>query len=1075
MRRIMMSAMRDNKEVQFIDRPMAEAYVLKIPEPDSGNSGPTGFVGVADYVRSRQELAIEVERSGDFVSYNGDDGARFTVEPDFLRDDDEDDVVDDLNPMGGERKDIPVLTQTLTAVDNDVQLSSPRIIKLEKWAKLTADRGNIGLLGVARWTGSGNAPTILFWTLNEYNDHGGLPIVNCQWDYNATLGMSPTETSTQVPGFDMVELDDGSIVVVFSTNNALYFYKSYDCGSNWVKVGEITGLTTDRYWVALDRIGSRLVVVYSRTWAGPNYGVYSSTSDDGGFTWSSADTVTTEAQANSEVNLDLARGQDGVMYLVFNRSNVAYVSKTLDGQNWSTPITTGVDADAGLSISQEYHGLWALYSTDVLAGTEIGLTEQHADDEEGAYTANWTSGGVVANGDADGDGLDDDQISARFLNDSGFLDVVVLKHDNHSGTDYYGLQVYRLAMWCGVQFDSAVAGWSVVWTPHAYPSTNDGHPNLNLWTEVTGTGAIANGSENDFYHMEITNGAATNKNYRWPAAGTDGWYDSGATVRFEMKAVSGRGGVDVRLTSAGSNASVHFALFFYTDRIVLYDVHAAAIVQTFTPTNWDPSDWSEYVIIAIENEMQLFRAPSSNYREIAHYELTVSSDTLQEDAYAGAGDSKVQWGSSAFGGTVASESHWRSMMVTNEDAFDVDWDFSACVGKKCHYNPVGILQGIACKWTGNFAIDGDTWEFDVGAQFDVDNILVASPRICFADPEDSSARSGTIVIDWRRHEGDEATCMNFAFDSIAVFGLNMPLFKLEGGDFAGTSWTTIWCNNYGNRGGPFVYEPSLAVIGTPDQNVVRFGSGASNLDEWPLPNQFASTEFRKWYVVFIGGTCNGNIYRIDGNNPNRLFLERNVESDGVADGDLFTIFSDRFLHIFDQQYRYPRVRLTLNVNNLTPSPSEDTVKVGTVVLGQTYDLPNDEWESSITTEAGVEVTTGRARIDQWREVAPERRKVDLTYTGRVDRGMGVDIVSELYRHARWGVHPVVWIDDDTALTPCVNTCSEASEMSHTDPILARVGGPMTRRRKFYSYEEQDGTYHIRGVGDVGGLVLEEVL
>ena len=530
------------------------------------------------------------------------------------------------------------------------------------------------------------------------------------------------------------------------------------------------------------------------------------------------------------------------------------------------------------------------------------------------------------------------------------------------------------------------------------------------------------------------------------------------------------------MTSLGNNHDVEFTVEVHADRLILWDENAGAGADIIVPTDWDPSTWNEYVVIAFENEVQVFRAPSGTYREVAHYEQILSYDTLQEDAYAVA-DDRVIWGVSNNYGTNngSSETRWRSFFSFDVAAFDVDWDFTGQRGQKCHRNPVGLLQGIACKWDGSFAVLDDAWELDVGAQFDADNIFVDSPRICFSDPVSAAARSGSIVIDWRRHEGDEATCMNYVFDSIAVFGLNMPLFKIEGGNFAGASWTTLWCNNLGNRGGPFVYTPSLATSGNPDQNVLTVGAGASNWGGSFIPNQFASTRWRKWYVVFVGGACNGNVYRIDGNSETELFLESNIESDGVLDTDLFTIFSDRFFHVFDQVFTYPRIRMTLTVNNLTPSPSEDAVRVGTVVIGKTYALPDDEWESAIITDPGVEVLEGRARVRRVREVAPERRRIELAYTGRIDQGMGVDIVRELYRHARWGVHPVAWIDDDTALTPNHNTCAQASTMSHVDPILAKVTGPMSQQRRAYSYEQQDGSYHTRNILDVGGLVLEEVL
>jgi hypothetical protein len=1088
-RRILADAVRGDHRRTMVARPNAAAKILKIPEPNADNDGPTGFFGVADIVRSRQEVEIEVEHSGDYIDHYRDQGARFVFTPDQLWDDGDSDVVGAFNPLGGESSSVPVFTQTLMTTGHLVQLGSPKMIELEKWGKYTTTRGISGLLGAVRWTGSPNAPVILFWTLDEHDDHGGSPLMSYQWDYDAGRTFTchyagANLSSTTMPAFDMIEMDDGSIVLAVVTNDEVVVYKSFDCGENWEGLAQ-WAVTSTTWKIAVDRIGSRIVLCISNDpGGGGGNAIFSYYSDDGGVSWSSATVVQATAGAQTVIDIDMQMDQNGRLYLLYVTDQAgndrATYAVTTDGINWSTGNSTSFIPTGPLSFCQQYFGRWLMYASDLVGFEHI--YERHTVGNNFPYVTtpvHSLSGGVAVNERAgDADGCDFEELCAREFFDGGFVDVVAMVHDDHDATEYWNLVVYRLAMWSGVQFDQAINSWDAVWTPHAYPSTNDPHPNLNIWTEAqAGAGAVALGSENDFNHLEITSGAGADvKTYRYPAAGSDGAWDDGLTARFELKVVSGYGKVNFRLTSAPSNEDTNFTLQFQTDRVILWDENAGLGADVIVPTDWDPSTWNEYLVIAKENEVQVFRSPSGTYREIAHYEEILSYDTLQDDPYAAAGDNRVMWGVSNALGSLSgtSEIHWRTVMALEDEAFDVDWDFSAPYGKKCHYNPVGLFQGIACKWDGDFAVDGDTWELNVGAHYDADNILLASPRLRWAEPvrDPLSAASADANFEWQRQD-DDGQCMNMVFNAVAVFGMNHWRWRLYGQSFGGGGDTELFDVDADSRGS-IVHDGVFKVdTSYPDQDAVRVDANTTAWDGEFVPNQYASDGMRNFYVCFTSGTCDDCVYKIVANDEDTLYLECNVEADGVAADDTFIIFTDRCLVLLPSTYRYPRVQFNYRINGFTPSPDDAQFRLGTVVLGMLYVLPNDEWDFSMRTEPAVNVEEGRGQHRQFRELGPERRLIDLAYTGTLDEGMGVHSTRELYRFLRWGVNPVVWIDDDTVFQAVGGVSGDP--FGHVDPILAQVRGPVSQNHKAYDYVQKDGVWRVRNYLDMQGVTLEEVL
>jgi len=1060
---------------QFIETPNAASKIMKIPEAASGNSGRSGIVPVGSHIRSKQSMEVEVEKSGTFPSFRKDDGARFKIKFDELLNDDGDEVCDDYTWTGAERGTIPGYVQQLTDEVGEAVLTSPRLLELEKWKNLDSSKGLGGLLGVTRE--SGGVVSILFYVMWEYNDFGGLASdeMSYEWEQSSNRTLTSGITGAALtPSFDMVEMEDGSIVVaLYNGDGEIMIYRSFDTGTNWMYLGDavISGLN-ERNFVSLNRIGSRLVLVYA-SHDGADTNVYSRYSDDGGFTWSGAVAVY-QATVAADLNYtDMVMGQDGVLYLMVVSAGTIWTVVTLDGVNWDTPSNSAEALTGNMSFFQKPNGRWEMYYVKDDDGYMIpshGVREA-SDNPRGGYSPAANSAWLCRNA-GDTDGMDSDEVAARTFLNGGYTDVAVIWHDDHSGTDFYSLQVIRTSMWSGLQveFDNEYE-FGACWFPHGYPSTNDGHPNMNFWSEAQGgDGACDLEVGGNFRHLEIT--ANTGFKYYSLANGDGNWpaemWVAGFTMRFEMQVVKGYAKIRGKLNSNGNNKDVDFVIVFSTTKILLLDVNnVLTVLADITPTNWNPTEWNEYLLVAKQNEVELRRAPSGVYREIQPYEVVFDVDNLTEIGYTSDTD-RIDWGYfSVTGYDADSESNWRTVMAMNTGG-DINWDEDTeCIGERCHANPVGIMQGFGAKFSGDWALEDDSWDMDTGAQYQGENIFLPSPRQCWKEPVQTAGNPDRVFI-WERSDVDDQE-MNFTFDAISMFNINSFQFKLEGENFGGGGATTLYDSTIatGNQGANRLHTSAL-VVSAIDNNVITVGYGGSNIDTEFIPGQFASNDYRNWYIYMYDGTKTGQVYRILNNTGTKLLLERNAEDDGVAATDQFILYGDRFFHRLNfASCNYPRLTLTIE-NGGTVYLSDNQARLGTIIIGTVYDLPDDEWEFGFGIGPNVNSVKARTGVELVREQGQEQRTVSLQHTGLIDRSMGIESARELYRLCRWGVSPVVWIDHGDAMG------GRYDVLAFPEPILARMMSEYNQQHRAYNYLNQNGDNHVRNILE-SSLMLQEVL
>ena len=1024
-------------------KPVGDQHVLKIPEPSSSNFGPTGFYGVAERVRSRQSMTVEVERAGDYVNILPEDGATFSLLPNFLERQDDTEIMDVYNKMGAEWANLPVYSSVLMDYDNTTPIVSLKMIKLKKWKNEDPTFGGVGMMVSVEH--SGTDVNVRIWILTAYQDHLGLPgVPSYEWidqGLNADLEIADVD---RIAHCDLVELDDGSIVLAITEDEFIRVFKSFDMGANWSLISTPFEAAPAERRCVIDRIGSRLVLVYGLTAAGPVESFNAIVSDDGGYTWSDASEIYSEAFVD-EPRMDLTRGQDGKLYIVFQSDSEPFVSSTSNGITWTTPLKTLQNCDSGASMVQEYYGLWHMYSTrDIGAGMMV--IHSDARDYENPENDDWSGINDQFNTDSvDSDGMDVTDVCARGFLDDSFIDVAMIYHDDH-GTDYYNVVVLRTSMWTGIQMYPLADYWPVQWYPNCYPSTVDADPNLDVWSKtVVGGGASALGGVGEGLEITANLGIGPDECFYYRnITGIESWAN-GIVMQFEMRVVGGNPAIRSRLISSANNKEVDFSVIFGSAKIVLWDDGAALGFErdSITPVNWDPTEWNQYLVVAKENEVQVYRAPSGVYREIAPYELILSSDTIQENAYGGDLD-YIAWGVPDYNGLTndyrtASDGDWRSMM-TKEDGEPglMDWDFNVNLrSRKCHNNPVGIMQGFGCKWDGEFAREDDNWDFQTGAHYEPENIFVSSPRIRWQEPIEDSPPSAAQIFEWERGEDLNSNDMNYNFNAFSVFGRNWMECKLEGGNAGGGGWATLF-----DSGATEKAYMSTHAISAIDQNGVTFvPSPYENM----IPEQFASDEFRKYYIRFTDGILADRVYRILSNNATQLFMEEDIETVGAGVADNFVIFTDRFFYEFASMQTYERLRLTIAASRT--SPTEAQLRLGTLIIGKTYLLKDDMWESSIRTVPNVMIQAGRSGVQSVDEMGQEQRIVNVKYTGHIDRGMGITDPSQLWRFLRQSVHPLVWVDDDSGLD------TDTDYVFH-EPILVRRMGEASQNRLSYVAEIQ---------------------
>ena len=1096
MRRIMADIAAESS--QFVETPFADQKTIKIPEGDSANAGRCGVVGIGSNIRSQQSFNVEIEKSGQFIPLYRGQGSRFTIDMNYLRNADKEDITETNNPMGGERGNVIGLTQhpgwagTTNEFDDTSIMYCIKMREITKWNDYDTDDGIIGLLGhsfiLAGTVG------IRFYALHEVEDM--TDDYNYEWKYLSACVCGAADTD---PQFDFVEMADGSLTLVVNeqtgASGEINCYRSFDMGLNWVEMTPIaSGAVASLPWgVACERIGDRIVVAFTKPQAG-QWDTYSVYSDDGGATWSSESTVCGAASGSAHSEMDMVRGQNGVLYLgIVNHNEAVNTIKSEDGINWTdstgvagAEVTAGVSSAGGFSMLQRYYGRWEMFAIDPDGGVDQSVLMWEMN--TGAATSDvdplhlFSVVAAVNQGVSIAAGaILAEQCCAREFNRGGFVDTAVITHIDQGGTDYYSFHILRTHMWSGVQLSgpNIVGGvkedFLNVWVPNAHPGVADANPHYTHWTATrNGTGAYVMERLNNFHHLKLTADSGDESYYEVSLAADS--YDAGVVIRTEFAVEgpsTGYGKVSVRLCKNDAPGNdIAFTFRVNANEYLLWDDNANAQVDIYTPTEAgmlsELTNFNDYLIVAIGDVVEIYRASSGQYREFQPYELilSVATGVLQDDGYAADND-VIRWGVHVLTLTPPSTSttKWRSMMYKNSvDGNELGWNFASdMVGQRCHTNKIGIMQGMAVKFVGDWALDGDAWQIDTGAHFEGENIFIPSPRRCWKEPV-QSAGSPDRVFTWERKDVDDQE-MEYVFNAIAIFNTNTFFFKLEGENFGGGGAVTLFDSPTTNSAN-FCHSGRL-VVSAINKNVITWSVGSSNWDTAPVPGQYASNEFRNWYIYIWDGAKTGQVYRILNNDGTRFILERSAEDDGVVTTDQFYVFSDRFFYVFDATQTYSRLTLTVQ-NGDVPYFPDNQCRVGTVVLGRTYDLDDDLWESSTSLEPNIKVNQSRAGSRNVEERGQERRSVSLGYTGLTDRGMGIEKAREFFRILRWGVRPVVWIDHDDVLDAVVSGLD-----CHSEPMLANVMG-YNQSRKAYRQMTEFGDDHIRNYLD-SGIKLEEVL
>lgn len=1087
-------------------RPDADQLTMKIPEPNASNVGPTAFQGVAEYVRSDQEIDIEVEQSGIYLEGNTegyqDDGSRYKLKLATQQDSAGDDIIDVANWMGSAREYDPCflfMAHMDYAGDNE-RLSSMKIKKLEYWKDADPDYGYIGFMaGMRRDTATDN---VFFDSWRLKVSKGEL-----EWELIVAAPGAPSRDQVSEATMDFIEMSDGTLVMVYSspdlTGGDCEIYHSYDCGDTWHLMVDrsLSLFPAGTIFLGLERIGDRLVVVGGYE-SGGNWYLKSTYSDDYGMTWDA--TGTTIENGGNAVNawpfVQLIRGSDGKVRVLYGQEDAGandslWIEETSNGITWTTVYNSeGLDYFHGCLV-EDYDRKWILYTVN--SGGEI---DRRLPDDilETWPTGGHTLKGVLEEAD-DSDGVNAREIYACSLNDGAFIDLTVAYIDTHSGT-FYANGVFRCSAWSGITLSDSAEGsnnqiFDTCWFPHCYPSTADAHPNMNHWdrTKAAAASMTLNAGEGGYIIFDPTL-VTQNAYYSYGSMPTETW-DTGIMCRTVVKMDSATANDSIfeiycRLCSNGSNKDVAWQLQLIwpgadPGGFFLVDVHAGTVADEYIVPSTDLklSEWNEFLIIAKENEVYIYRAPFSpdgsglaEFVEIRNYELVLSSTTLQEDAYTSDLD-ELSWG--IFNDDPAGEQieatepcYVKCFFANVSGTSDDGWNFATDIrGRRCSIQPNGLLQGISCKWGGHHAVDGDAWDLDTGALYEADNLFIHSPSIRWQEPEQDGSESPSRVFEWERPVDSDGDDMKFGFNAFALFGRNFLNFKLEGLNAGGGGDTTLFDTGALAQGSDRAWIGYVNASST-DDNILTISTVGDGPIAFPMiPNQFASTPGRNFYIyIYIPSAARNKIFKILGNNETQLFLERNYDDYLGLGPENSYIFSDRVFFEFGSMQAYARLKLT--VYAVTTSPSEDQLRLGTFLLGRTYNLADDDWESSIISRHNLNTLVGRSGIRHVRRQGNPLRTIQLKYVGQTDMGMGTSPIHELFRFGGGGEYPIAWLDDDTVLDSSENYV-------HSDPILARMMGPATQTRRSYNNlvqaESSNVDPFIRNIWEVGGLALEEII
>lgn len=1097
--------------------PDGDRHCVRRVEPVSTNAGKLGCIGAGDYIRSRQRAYLKINNAGDLNSNVATKMAAFVWKQyatPYWKDRDGE-YCADTSPvwLGEEGHSVPHRT---TAVQfRDEKICSPAMCVLSRHR---TEGGTHGFSAFACWVYKiVGKPTIAYMLLRD-DTH--------EWTTPQTLAqIDDTATFDHLVG--CAEMPDGTIAVVATVDSGLYPYRIVKLTSAGVATGILVSNPTlsssyiPAQGMALAAIGETLHL-YSYNQQTGDYELFTVHSEDYGVTWS--DPVDIDGDDGIVGGMEATVGaeyRDGTLYLSYSRFHALNNSfrllmrKSSDGVNfgdelvyYSSPGGAVGEYPCASAIAFDPAGILHCYTrsfgdeADVLKVKNRFFRHWYCGDDPTETEDNWYAdtyewSGALSHYTNANDYAFLTGFCVRNI-DGLYNEVLAVRHQKRGvGDEMWSINTFRFGMWSGLQQEGQAAAEKVVmpWQASVYPSSDKGTTDGPYMKGFSGSADVAS-MANLVISSRVLRIAqvANDDNITYKASlASNSLSDYGLAVRWCCKVSAGYLKVRFKLgREVPDTKHAYGEVILSTTQAILQNIHDEEIVNTVTPTNWNPGTMQEYLLLVQKSsgstcKVRLFRAPYSSYGEIAPYEQVFYNEAFNLSTMTTPGNF-FEWGTINKAGEdgeedfysyadvmVNSAGDWKYLHYKN-DGDETDWVASAdAVGKRCSdVVPAGLAQGLKVWFGGQYGLEDDMWMVDTGWVYDPHNILIPSPSIRWNDPVDVPTSDRVFVFYYR-----DAGSLPLRWDSFAMFGKNFERFKLEYSD-NGSSWTTLWSNASGGTNKGYIHA-DVKVGASAVKNAFSIKSGgtytsASNL---LTPNQFFSDGNRNYYVRFTSGSAAGRIYKIKSNfwkyvigTGEQDWIELDDTEDisaTISENDTFDIFSDRIfwqIPAFTSVVQKVWIRLTITADAYYPT--DEGLRLGTLILGRALSLPDEEWGRTIQHTPNVSVVEGRGGLRQVRPVGPKRRTISMTYTGLQDRGGSVDEVIRAFEACRHGVDPVVWVDDTTAIVADYL-------LGHCDPILAQVASPVTQRHVAFNYVAEDGSNHIRSINDLDGVTLEEVL
>lgn len=1095
MRRILGDNILDGSKI--ITKPAAEGIIPGTPEPSSYNLGKTGVIAMGEKIHSAQDITVTIAKSGGLTNgpkyvRQSDAHGSFVFKVDDVVDDAGNSVVDSALTMGKNLLNLSMYHQVLenTDVSGDNDIFDVCCCKLTRHNSYDADYGIVGLCAYIGYDADGITARV-----------HGFRLRSCQAPSSAADPRAyewVAETSfeddidTQVspsydPCLDMIEMDDGSVILVVDWGDTLEMYVSYDAGDSWTHVNSTDASLVGSHRIAIDRIGSMAVIIHGRIF-GSDVELYSLRSVDGGMTWFGFDPSSsapykifdgTPASPPTTFDIDMVRNsRDNRLEVMFIYHNdLPYQVSTYDGVNFIEA------ADEAMFVST-FSGVACVEYYNTFVGLFIDSTDDEIEIHRyiyNRYSIRDTAKefGYIMPGTHKAT-LTPQSVAAESFENDGFVEVVSL-HKSTAGSGEWMVVASRCAQWDSVSLfpSTRYQEWDHCYVPIAFPSSSDSEPNFANWTQIVsgaGSSGLSQNGAFPYTELKLTTVAGSDtigykRTFAVHASPPADSYEDGFIYAFEaaLDDATSYFQVYTHLSDSGENKETKIIVTWTGTGIEIYDNVATSLVTTLTPTNWDPTDFNFYKVAIHRTSVKVYRAPSGHVRDIVTCEY-VGGATVTTQAYTADGI-EIEWGLlNGAGKGAAADAYVRSFSYMESVSYD-ETDMSTPdyegYGMGCRPWPCGLTQGLSCKFTGSHVYQTDEWTLETDEVYSSKNIFTPSPSVCWKEPEQTSGDSPQYVIDVARGNDSDGQPLNMPLNGFALFGRNFMNFKLESMNADGTSLSEL----FNTSGSYHSYICEWEVDGVDDNMIGVWPSSpaAGQTTFTPMiPGQFAPSGSRKYYIKMKDGACANDVFMITGNEEDRLYLCTDLAAEGVLDNDNFYLFSSSFFY-YKPTYKYAEAfRLTIYSQ---ARPKEDShLQLGTLVIGQLFDLPDDEWGAQYAIKSNNAVNVGRSGRRIITEIGPPARTISITYSGILDKGMGISEPNELFRLLR-GKHPLVWIDDDSQ--------QDGSGKGHSEPILCRHNGEISQKQVAYNYYDESDSegfgygQSFHNVLDTSSIVLEE--